>query len=187
MQTKFEELKFFCLGRKTFRFSGVNQFFGQPSGSLNSYTTYLNYLVRAGYLEKTNHVYSIPDRERLKNCELADVLVRNKLKRAMRDYEELRESNENLREHRSELAVENIRLKQSIEHYEERSKQDAEVKNQLRATVETWVSNHKQANARADELSIRLREINGRWYVRLANGLRKLAAYVMNKEPKENT
>ncbi len=160
--TKFDQLKAFALRRKSFRFKDVNKNFGFRAGDLNSYTTYLNYLVQAGYLTKEDGRYSTPDRVRLRNAELGDILVRNKLKRAIREYLELDESMGDLRYENSDLRVQLTRANQTIEQYKESERQLVEHGEEQRkelASARTALRVHQEA----------LSKLESRWYVRLAD------------------
>lgn len=122
MSTKFDEVKEFCLRNRNFRFSDLNRALGFAPSSMNSHTTYLNYLVRNGYMEKNNGRYKVADRKRLRNAELSDVLVRSKLKRTQQELSSALSTNNWMSEHRSKLAIELGEAKQSVTNLAEQNK-----------------------------------------------------------------
>lgn len=81
--TKFEEVVKFVARRKTFKWGDVNRHFCHPIGSLNSYTTYLNTLRRAGLIKQTARgVYEVTDVDLLKATSLREISLKNKLQKA---------------------------------------------------------------------------------------------------------
>lgn len=84
--TKFNELVKFVARRKTFKWGDVNRFFGHPVGSLNSYTTYLNTLTRAGLVKQTARgQYEVTDADLLKATSLREISLKNRLVTADQD------------------------------------------------------------------------------------------------------
>lgn len=81
--TKFENLKKFILRKKTFRFRDVNEHFDQQPNSLNSYTTYLNTLRRAGLVKQTGRgQYKVLNAKKLRaasSTEISNSLLVKKL------------------------------------------------------------------------------------------------------------
>lgn len=72
--TKFDSLKKFILRKKTFRFRDVNEHFDQQPNSLNSYTTYLNTLRRAGLVKQTGRgQYKVLNAKKLRAASSAEI------------------------------------------------------------------------------------------------------------------
>lgn len=88
--TKFDQLTKFLARKKVFRYGDVNKHFKRPVSELNTYTTYLNLLRHEGLVEQTGHGrYKVPDIASMKAITLSKVLLSLRLKKAIKDREEL--------------------------------------------------------------------------------------------------
>ena len=148
-QTKWQELTKWLSKRSKFTWSQVNKAFGHRPSDLNSYTTYLNTLRRAGYVQQTGRgQYKVMGRKAIATVTRLEAVLYLELARA----EELT----GIESRRAERYVQTI-----TKMCEEKTESD-EARAMLRQRILDLESEVRVYRARAQELSAQVIRMDAR-------------------------